>query len=246
MTPLEKGAPVARNWHTINALGQEVSALRARLPGGGTGRDARGLHPFQIYTMPAYARDTPSASPADDWRRFRVRAGMVLGTDAEGTDGADWPESSAFPVVPFLSDEVTVASGVAQHWFWLHKDGEVWTVENAANPATSGIWDAYPTPDAENIPIGWVNTDEYEATKQAIIRQLLRADVVTVGGTAGMHFHGEWEADTAYDIGSVVVLTSGTNIGTYVATAAVATTDGPPENGTPWAQLPSFGNGYWV
>lgn len=240
MIPLQKGASVKRNWRAINELAGEVSALRAGQPLLAVPRDARGLHPFQIYTMPACARSAPTADPANDWRRFRVRSGFILGTEPTGTDGAQWPDSGAFSGT--YTDEITVDAEVAEYWFWLQQSGDTWSVQHDDTPGLAG-WDAFPTPDAENIPIGFVDTATHYATRQAVVRQLLRADVVTLGGS-GMHFHGEWAAQ-AYDAGSVVVVSSGTNIGTYVALTDAEFTD-IPENGSVWAQLPSFGNGYWV
>lgn len=62
---------------------------------------------------------------------------------------------------------------------------------------------------------------------------------------SGLHYAGEWVADTAYSAGSIVTISAGTNIGTYI-TVEGAWIDDLPWAGDPWAQLPSFGNGYWV
>ena len=159
----------------LQELRDQVNAMKERAAFLDT------LHPFKIYQLPAVLRAAPNATT--DWLKFRVRAGRVLGDDATGTDANDVnPDDETYPDV----DDITVPSGVEEYWFWL--DGTVvkhgYDDGAGGDPVSQG-WTSFPDPDATHIPIGFVDTDTLSGSYTAIIRQLLRTDVVTVGGGGG-------------------------------------------------------------
>ena len=154
------------------------------------------LHPFRIYTLPDVLRAEPD--PETDWRKFIVRAGRVMETDAEGTDGYDDdPDSEFIPDTAEEYAEITVPEGEEEYWFWLEIDTSATpttavvrygpTPTASTGPGTSSWtstnpWTSAPVPDSDHIPIGKVDTSIESDTHTAVIRQYLRADIVTVGG----------------------------------------------------------------
>jgi hypothetical protein len=195
--PLKSLEPSTLNYRRINeAIGDaafarsEASQLRYR-----TGRadpfSAALFHPFKLYQLPPMYRDGTSA---DDWLKFRVRAGRVLGTDAAGTDGQD-ADPDAEVYVPGAAD-ITLPSGAAKFWFWLEfgAGGSGAIVRYGTDPTAASYstawmsinpWTVAPVPDSQHVPIGWVDTSTDTGNHNAIVRQLLREDVVTVGGGSG-------------------------------------------------------------
>ena len=190
------GGSVRRNWTAINQLAsglsgqaENVTALRAQVNAlKFISRKLIELHPFKIYTLPSILRRTPTTA---DWRTFIIRAGRVLGQDATGTDAdantavnSD-PDSEYIPTWTTPTPEIIVDSGQSKHWFWLEINGTTATVKHGSNATAdtgSNPWTTRPVPDATHIPIGWVDTATKASTRQPIIRQLLRADVISVGG----------------------------------------------------------------
>jgi hypothetical protein len=151
--------------------------------------DVRGRwHPFRIYQV--------FSSPPDsgDWLRFRVRAGRVMESDASGTDATDADPDQEELQAAATADYTTIPTGTANFWFWLELSGSgaglTATVRSAADPSVAGTdnpnpWPSYPLPDATHIPIGWVDTLTNESASVAIVRQLLRTDVVSIVGGGG-------------------------------------------------------------
>jgi len=157
------------------------------------------LHPFKLYQLPSMYRQ--AHDPATDWLRWRVRAGRVLETDAAGTDGIDTdPDSESYPD---SAPDIIIPSGIAKFWFWIEigmdsfgattaqvfygdnpkvsrypADGDaLWTSDNP--------WTSFPVPDANHVPVGWIDTATNAGNKQAVVRQLLRTDLEQVGGGGG-------------------------------------------------------------
>lgn len=200
------GEDVSRNWTSIAQVASAVVSVAAGLQGFRDEFTARQpvsqrlieLHPFKIYRLPSYLRTT--SDPTMDWRRFRVRAGRVLAADATGTDAAFDPAPNANPdseYVPMVSKEILAPINVAQFWFWLEvgSGGTTAVVRYGPTPTASSYsdgpnswtsanpWTLAPVPDSAHIPIGWVDTKSQQASYTAVIRQLLRADLV--GGVGG-------------------------------------------------------------
>lgn len=182
---LEQGGDVRQDWRAINELEVErrrhallLGAAEDEVAAGAVKkpqRRAEGMHPFRIYCAPWNLRAT---NTADDWRKFRVRAGRVMGADVTGTDAADDnPDGELFPSVT----DIEVPDGTAAYWFWIEISGAAGAVQHSAAPASNG-WAGFPIPDETHIPIGYVDTETKSAGKVAIVRQLLRTDVVSVGG----------------------------------------------------------------
>jgi hypothetical protein len=204
IAPLKRGEPVAQNWRKVNELVVELERLKAQyvalLRFGRT--DLAPLHPFALYNLPPHHRASPD--PATDWRRVRVRAGRYLGADASGTDGEDdSPDTGQFDGAT-LTDEVLIAASTAAHWFWIDvttpSAPEVKHADAAASdpddPAGQG-WTSFPVPDANHIPIGVVDSATYATDKYCAVRQYLRADVVTKGGSSV-----RWVAVVSYSAGN--------------------------------------------
>lgn len=254
--PLKTGEPSASDWRAINRVAGSHNAVarghadtrmqlddQRRRPDGRLHR-----HPFQIYAFPPEYR-----SGTDDgtwWRRVLVRAGWVLGVAATGTDDADADPDGEDVGDP--THEITVPSGEACYWLWIERGTDeggdpTATVRSGADPSLVGDapWESYPVPDRNHIPIGYVDSTD-TTNKLLRIRQYLRADVVTVGGSSGMNFRGEWSDAETYDQGDVVIYsTSGPGMGCYVATADGRDDATPPWEGDGWAKLPN-GMGPWL
>lgn len=132
------------------------------------------LHPFKIYQLPYWLRATPGAS---DWRKFRIRAGWCLGANATGTDGHDTDPDAAEIAEADMAD-ITVPDETAAFWFWIADADTAPVVKSEATATKPTEWTA------TLIPIGFVDTDTYSAENRAVIRQLLRTDVISTGGGA--------------------------------------------------------------
>lgn len=198
---LKSGESAARNWERINALGlvaadggNHASQLRYRdrRPGSGV---VEALHPFKIYQPPWEFVDGIDWSTF--WRTFRVRAGQVLGVDATGTDAATDAVPNADPdalYYPSGTVDVIVPAATAKFWFWLEVNGGAAVVRYGDDPTatrypvtgtalwtSTNAWTASPVPDAQHVPIGWVDTNTHADELRAVVRQLLREDVGQVG-----------------------------------------------------------------
>lgn len=129
--------------------------------------------PFRIYVFPAGRRTTPD--PDSDWRKFRVRQGVVIGNTptpviVSGCDGADYPDTGVVDEGDVA--DIEVPSGTAEYWFWLEIDeaSATATLEHGASPPAAWALTV--------IPIGKVDTDTFADDNRALIRQYLRTDVI--------------------------------------------------------------------
>ena len=206
----QAGGSVRNNWVAINQLasglaGQAsaVAGLRSQLAALQlTTRRLVDFHPFKLYTLPDVLRSVED--PTNDWRKFIVRAGRVMDLDATGTDAdadgmSDWDPDGEY--IPATVPEILVPVGLTTFWFWLEIGEEAVVVRYGPTPTatsytpnpatdptpswttpTESAWTSAPLPDANHIPIGWVDTATFGAGHEALVRQLLRADVVQVGG----------------------------------------------------------------
>jgi hypothetical protein len=152
------------------------------------------MHPFKIYNVPSVLRVTPDDD--NDWRLFRVRAGQVMGVDVTGTDADDAnPDDESYPDV----DDFEVPISTPEYWFWIEDTGSGWVLrygpdetassyDGGPDPGqawtSSNAWTTGPIPDSTHIPVGTVDTDTFSDDNTAVIRQLLRADVVSTAGTS--------------------------------------------------------------
>ena len=205
---LKSFEPGALDYKRINATASEAGYVRneASQRRYSVWRDpdfvAEAMFPFKLYRFQGPL--DPSAASGTVWRMFRVRAGQVLESAATGTDGDDDPLPNADPdelYYPITAPEVLVPAATAKFWFWLEVGAGPPTTavvrygpDPTADSYTPGggdptaawtseaAWTGAPVPDASHIPIGWVDTNTHAADLRAVVRQLLRADVVSVGG----------------------------------------------------------------
>ena len=213
--PLKSFEAGARNWQRINDVSgtsaearNQASQLRYR--DTRRGMDAgEALFPFKIYQRPwgLWSEDEDFSKL---WRTYRVRAGRVMETDATGTDADSDPVCNADPdalYYPLVAPEILVPTATAKFWFWLElgfdEEGSTTVVRYGPDPTaesytpsedgdttaawgpTDNPWTAAPVPNSTHIPIGWVDTSTDGSIMKAWARQLLRADVVQVGGGGG-------------------------------------------------------------
>ena len=209
--PLKSHESSARNWERINLVGETAAEAR-HLASQLYLRQRRqsmapfeALYPFKIYQPPWETID--GVDWGFFWRTFRVRAGRVMETDATGTDAATDGTPNADPDAlhyPTGNVDVRVPASTAKFWFWLEVDTSASPTTavvrygpdptaDAYTPAggdptaawtTTRAWSIGPIPDANHIPIGWVDTNTEAENLRSVVRQLLRADVVQVGGGA--------------------------------------------------------------
>ena len=206
------GDDVRRNWisvaQTASALSGQANGLQALKDQVNAlkyiSRRLVELHPFKIYQLPSLLR-VNGGDPAVDWRKFRVRAGRVLETDADGTDSDSDsrpdtdPDSEYLPLDNGL--DISVPTGTPSFWFWLEigQDEDSTTtaiVRYGPNPSadsytdsgnpdnswdTDNPWTNFPKPDSGHVPIGWVDTATNASSYTPIIRQYLRTDLVFIG-----------------------------------------------------------------
>jgi hypothetical protein len=137
------------------------------------------LHPFKIYQLPGVLRGTPNY--AADWLKFRVRAGRVYinGAPANvaGTDAADTdPDAENYPNV----SDISVPSNTASYKIWIEISGANASINSGANG-----WSGYPNTSATIIPVGIIDTQSSSGSATAVVRQILRADVLTPAGGNG-------------------------------------------------------------
>lgn len=188
--PIEKGDDSRKNWRRINEhagdldsvwrdlrlLKSEVDRLRGLLRTGATT-----MHPFRIYNVPSRLG---GGYAADIWRKFRVRSGSVIfesatAVNAGGTDGETDPDSSGASISS--TNIFTVPDETSAYWVWLEMlwGGTSWTVtvKHGAAPDENG-WTDWPALDGRHIPIGKIDTQTKTATKQALVRQYLRGDII--------------------------------------------------------------------
>lgn len=255
LKPLSSGRD---DWRVINSLAGKISSHRSEsvahfhnlMPQLRRPEDARGdWHPFKIYQVYSQPPD-----PANDWLRFRVRAGRVLESDATGTDGANADPDAEDLQAADASEYITLTEGVAAFWIWLElgtASGGATTavVRYSATPATAGTgnpngWSSCPKPDATHIPIGWVDTLTYKSDKRCVIRQMLKADVVQVG-SASMAYKGTYIANTSYNVGDIVRVRSGSHQGVYICVKACSSDDSPQHVPTYPEPADSAGVNYW-
>src|SRR6185503_4514365 len=93
---------------------------------------AERLHPFKIYCFPTELRASPD--PETDWRKFRVRGGVVIMSRIEpyavrGTDGAKCADSDERDESD-VSD-VLVPADCESYFFWIEglwaeAEGQLW------------------------------------------------------------------------------------------------------------------------
>lgn len=126
-------------------------------------------HPFKIYQVPTVLRFAPN--PATDWRKIRVRSGLLIfddfdGITPDGTDDAALPDTEDIPAD--LADEITAPEDTAKFYLWID-------YSDITAPFI-GYDIAKPDLDGTIIPLGWADSHTNSATRTLNIRQLLRTD----------------------------------------------------------------------
>lgn len=142
---LKSGAPVEKNWRTINEISQSLNAagVTNAAPAGAlarlreVGRDHQ-PQPFRIYG-------------GDTWLEFKVAAGYLVLTGD--------------PIVPTdLDTAFTLTAGVARYWFYLEISSGTAVVKKSS---TTLAWSG------SLIPLGWVDTTTGSPTVRPDVEQLV-------------------------------------------------------------------------
>lgn len=230
-----------RNWTAINRANQESNRAHRRLLGGlQTINEVRrrqtlasnGNFPFRIYNP------HPSQLPAGFdmttlWQTFLVRGGEIDGTPLQNPNGGgpcdgfdqnpdddyypqDDDDDDGNPVQPIL------CSGSDDNPFYFWSDT---TTDKTNNPQGNPIikfgngtpqnWANFPSPTANQILIGWVDTTT--TPNQAIIRQILRSDYFTPGSSALTRAQIVGEQDNTI---TVKIYKDATNLQSAITTVA--------------------------
>jgi hypothetical protein len=140
---------------------------------GSSSSTSENWYPFKVYVFPSDQRSTPDAE--NDWRKFRVRSGVVFGAlqdpvDVSGTDGATIPES--FNMTEGDVTDIVVPDDTPAYWIWLDIDEGSTTAIIQHSTTRPAAW-------AINIiPVAVIDTSSYSDSKRALIRQYLRTDVI--------------------------------------------------------------------
>lgn len=182
-----------------------ISRVSGFVPRGTTAR----MHPFKIYQVPVWMRGMPTdpnnyGTLTQDkwWRCFRVRAGWFMGTDCTATDAEDAnPDMDSWPPATY---DILVPDNTAAFYFWLETDtatrspaavvrwgevadanaGSYTSSEYSANDWSGGTpWDTAPDPDSNHILLAKVDTNSFDGFAQ--VRQYVREDIETAGGSSG-------------------------------------------------------------
>ena len=270
-----RGGDSRRNWLSIAQLAgatkglaagvqtalDQVGALKGPLAAG----DA--LHPFKIYRLPTIYRLESAQDPANDWRKFRVRAGAVFGAsavyDVSGCDSYPFdPDSDAYLST---DDEIVVPDSTSRFWFWIEigsaggtttavvRYGDDPTIDTSLTPYDDGVnpewssarvWSVAPRPTRNFVPIGWVDTLSGHANKDATVRQFLRSDVLFLGG--GITRRGPYKTTEIYNTDDLTTINDGgPYMGSYLALRDNLNSSVPPQNIVDgdgvvcWEKLPS-------
>ena len=161
-----------------------------------------GFFPFQIYTIPDIFRPQNSGSytSGSNWTTVRVRNGQVLTSFVNysssfvyGTDGVQYPDSNYFNPSWTANVDYIIPSGSNQQWFWIEElsssvSGSNYIVQSSTSSNVSSTyvqspWFNYPSASNNHIPIGVVDAVSSASIHQLLIRQFLRTDVMSTGGT---------------------------------------------------------------
>ena len=152
----------------INRKGQKFNNIPSR------------LHPFRIYQVP-YVFQVTNINDPTQWRQFRVRTGYVYPQGAApfiptGTDAVLNPDIETYLDKPTTAaaSQFTADNNVLQYWVWIDVADKV--IRHSASPARLG-WTAFPSADAAHIPIGFIDTQTFNAQGIANVRQLVRSDI---------------------------------------------------------------------
>lgn len=209
MIPLRSFDPSKYNYRRINQLAaaaefarnEAINLRHATTASEGPDFDDAFMHPFRIYSYPSGWRASPNI--AADWLKFRVHGGRYMGTIVAGTDGYDVdPSGTGYPsktvdsdTIPDEADvtDISVPSGLSvPFWFWIDSSsGPAIKYGYTSSPAGAGAggdpilqgWSSFPNADASHTPIGYVDTVTQAADHFAIIRQIVRTDIIAGGGT---------------------------------------------------------------
>lgn len=148
VTKLQPGGDVRLDWRTINELVDEVAVLNKLVFQLRQDAQRRQIYEGgEVNPFRIYKGST--------WLKYKVSTGFVITTGDVIT-----PTN--------IDTEITITTGVARYWFYL----DITTTTAAvASSATTPTWDA------SKIPIGWVDTDTYEASSRGVIYQFLRDHV---------------------------------------------------------------------
>lgn len=189
---------------------RQIDTLRLR-KGGGGGEAAVAQFPFKIYQSPSNPDWTGDQLAEYGWRTFRVRAGKVGTVDVVGTDGLDSVNAPAEPdgdpywdpdnaLEPdWIGGEVdftvrdTAGAFMPEDPPTTQFAGAIWSVwinctdmEAPVIEAGDGLGHGDSVPaegwGASYVWIGTIDCLNYLSDKEAVVRQIRRADVTTTKG----------------------------------------------------------------
>ncbi len=171
--PIKAGEDSLKNWREINRQGSALEGANAGLAKVQSELAARRTfapgqfsHPFAIYVYPVSLRTSPSA---DDWRKVRVRSGLVFVDWVEatltGSDGIE-PDAGELGTV----GDITCDASTPKYWLWIEITGSTAAIQHSATA---------PTWSTTKIPIGYVDTNTYASQYRVRIRQIINTDIFT-------------------------------------------------------------------
>jgi hypothetical protein len=194
----------------VQQVQRQLNRLRLRRGVSG-GEQALGQFPFRIYQSPGNPLWTSAQSTEYGWRTFRVRAGKVGTVDVVGTDGLDSENAPAEPDGdPYWDPDNALEPDWigAPVDFTVRDTAGAFEPENPPTTVFTGstwsVWINCTDMDAPVIEAGdglghgdsvpaegwgasyvWIGTIDclnYLSNKEAVVRQIRRADVTTTKG----------------------------------------------------------------
>lgn len=171
---------------SVREIQRQIDRLRI-LPGQDT-EESEAYYPLKIYQSPYDA----SMTEGEEWLWFRVRAACVLTSDDQvdiaGTDGDGLDEQSRSPNadpdnagVPAFDTSGTppidfkVTSGTVWYVWVDATDPDNPEIGNSNTAPGSWVGDGY-------LLVGTIDCSTHVATKESVVRQFRRGDVLVVKG----------------------------------------------------------------
>jgi hypothetical protein len=176
------------------------------------------LYPFKIHQLPITFQPQPVDTTVS-WLTYRVRGGYVFTYQVSGSmyvQGTDRAESYAYDnTYPSYSSsyDITLTAGVSQNWFWIEDAGSgSYFMRYGVNPAAASTgnpnpWTTFPAASSTHIPIGVVDTYSSQSQYQAIVRQFLTEDILSMGGgSSSVNLWKTFDLSASYSVGDEVVV----------------------------------------
>ena len=167
------------------------------------------FYPFKIYLQPSMFRTTSSVDTS--WRTVRVRSGAVLTEVISplthslviGTDNITWPDRQLYQTNFTGSGydpryDITVPTNCSFYYFYIETSVTKSVVTNhyqynlrhtqtptsASIPNNPHAWTSYPSASSNYTMIGYADSNVSGAIHQLYVRQYLRTDLLSTGGSS--------------------------------------------------------------